>query len=94
MPYTNTEPSLPFVAGSNTSYQAAMEAVPGSARKVDRLRALYLQFGPLSDPEVEALTQWPRSSICSTRNHLKDELVREGVSKSKYGKNCDRWRLA
>lgn len=94
MPWTATEPSLPFAPGSHTSLKAALSAVEAAPRKRAQLRALYEAHGALSDPEVEMLTGWPRSTICSVRASLMHKLVKDGTAKSKWGKDCDRWRLA
>jgi hypothetical protein len=92
MPYTDD--GLPFAPRSHTSWKAAIDAAPRHARKRDRLLALYAEYGALSDPEVEVLTGWPRSTICSVRNGISLKLVKDGTAKSQYGKACDRWRLA
>lgn len=94
MPYTDTQPALPFRAGSQTSYRAAMSARPSQVRKMDRLRELYAARGPMSDPLVSALTGWPRSTVCPVRNAIKAELVKDGWGYSQYGRACQMWRLA
>lgn len=91
--YPHARETLPYAPKSHTSYKAAQDAAPGQARKKDRLRELYRTHGALSDPEVEVLMNWPRSTVCSVRNSIKHELIRDGVKLSPYGKECDRYRL-
>lgn len=85
--------SVPFAKGSHTSWKSAQAVKPGRELKIAKLRALY-QGGSYSDHEIHALTGWPISSVCSLRNALKLELVKDGTVIGPYGLPNDRWKLS
>jgi len=92
MPHTDA--GLPFAPNSHTSYKAALHAEPGrELKKAKYLRCLQ-EYGPLSDHQAAELLRLPLSSICSIRNGVRAQLVKNGTGTSPYGRTVDLWRLA
>jgi hypothetical protein len=89
--------TFPFARRSHTSWKSA-KAVEPSARadKTRRYLRLLAEHGDLTDPEVVALTGWPRSSVCSIRFAVEQALLvtRTGQERpSPYGRMCGAYRL-
>lgn len=99
MPFTDTQPALPW-SGKNpttrhTSHQAAVSASETRVYK----SAVYLQWlrrvGRGSDWQAADDLGWPLSSICSIRNGLVDrgQVEVAGEILGKYGKRTALWRV-
>jgi hypothetical protein len=90
-------PAFPFAPGSHTSWKAARSIEPSArAEKTRRYLRLLAEHGSLTDPEVTALTGWPRSSVCSIRFAVEQALLvtRTGEERlSPYGRMCGAYRL-
>lgn len=67
MPYSPTNPTLPFAAGSDTSYAAAVKAAPTRGYHTWRYLALLFDHGEKSDQEAAEILELPVSSINSIR---------------------------
>jgi hypothetical protein len=95
MPFT--QEGLPFVAGSHQSWKSARRVdLSDRATKTRRYLELLAEHGTLTDPEVVALTNWPRSSICSIRFAVEQALLVEKSGKerpSPYQRACAAYRL-
>lgn len=68
MGFTPTNPSLPFAAGSETSFSAAVAAAPTRGYHTWRYLELLFDHGERSDQEAAAILGLPVSSINSIRN--------------------------
>lgn len=88
---------FPFAIGSHTSFKAACAVDRiDRASKTWRYLDLLAEHGTLTDPEVSALTGWPRSSICSIRFAVENaQLVAKSGEqrRSQYGRACEAYRL-
>jgi len=96
VPYTDTQPPLPWngetVTSRHTSHQAAVSASKTRVYK----SALYLQWlrrvGRGSDHDASDQLGWPLSSINSIRNGLGKAIEPAGITVGKYGKKVALWR--
>jgi len=98
MPWTDSQPPLPWSGKTPTSrhcsHQAAVSAASTRVYKSQRyLDWLRLQ-GRLSDHQAADDLGWPLSSICSIRNGLFDRGLIEvaGTIEGKYGKRVTLWK--
>jgi len=98
MPYTDTQPSLPWQGKATTSRHTSHEAaVSASATRVQK-RAKYLswlrQVGMATDWGAAEHFNWPLSSICSIRNGLVDlgMVAAAGTCDGKHGKKVTLWQ--
>lgn len=85
-------PVAPFARGSHTSWKSAKSfTLADRQTKVRRYLRLLAECGGLTDPEVHALTSWPRSSICSIRSiaEAASLVCKTGdTRKSEWDKDC------
>jgi hypothetical protein len=89
------QPALAFSAPRSFTSRKAKDRIDQAGtrgEKVKRLLALY-QAGSYADFEIAQITEWPRSSICSLRACLKDELVKAELIMGNYGHLVQRWTL-
>ncbi len=98
MPYSDTQPALPF-SGKNrisrhTSYLAAKAAAPGRASKSARYLSWLRAVGVATDWRAAEHFGWPLSSICSIRNGCVDrgQVEVAGIADGRYGKKVALWR--
>lgn len=86
-----TQPSLnftvtaPFAKGSHSSWIGAVRATQGRGEKVEALRQLFRNHGPMTLNEAAHLTGWPLSSICSLKSAIEDELEPCGYDLVSWG---------
>lgn len=87
----------PFAKGSHTSWKAARAVNQiDRASKTRKYLDLLAAHGNLTDPEVVALTGWPRSSICSIRFAVEHALLVEKAGEqraSQCKRDCEAYRL-
>ena len=92
----HTQDGLPFAAGSQTSYKAAVAAAVNRKTKTARYIRLLALKRSLTDHEASTATGWPLSSICSIRNGaVSCGLVERGHEErqSPWGRDCATWVL-
>lgn len=81
MPYTRTQPPLPWHGRSplaqETSYEGALSALWTAGRKQAQLLAFLDGRGRYgaTDHEAQQYFHWPMSSVCSIRNALVDQWL-------------------
>lgn len=98
MPYTDSNPSLPFSGKTSvsrhTSHQAAVSAAASRASKSDQYLAWLREVRIATDWGTAEHFQWPLSSVCSIRNALVDKGLVEvaGITMGRYGKQVALWR--
>jgi hypothetical protein len=89
--------SQPYQRRSHTSFKAAARVDPvARGHKTREYLRLLKQHGSLTDPEVCALTSWPRSSVCSIRWSVEHALLVEKSGDerpSPWGRDCAAYRL-
>jgi len=99
MPYTATQPALPWhgktVTTRHTSHQAAVSASATRGHKSDRYLAWLASVPLATDWGAAEHFGWPLSSICSIRNGLVDRGLVEvaGTCQGRYGKTVALWRV-
>lgn len=99
MPYTDTQPSLPWSGRTPRSRQASYDAAVSAAETRQAKCALYLawlkQVGQATDHGAAEHFNWPLSSICSIRNLLMDRgmVTALGDCIGRYGKKVTIWTV-
>lgn len=98
MPYTESQPSLPWSGKTpqsrHCSQQAAVSAAATRVYKSQRYLDWLRRVGRASDHQAADDLGWPLSSICSIRNGLFDrgQIAVAGTIEGKYGKTVTLWR--
>lgn len=99
MPWTDTQPSLPWSGKTATSRhcseRAAVTAAQTRTWKMDKYLTYLDRIGRASDHQAAADLGWPLSSICSIRNGWVDKgrVEVRGTIDGKYGKKVTLWGL-
>lgn len=87
----------PYQRRSHTSFKSAARVDPiARGQKTREYLRLLATHGTLTDPEVCALTSWPRSSVCSIRYAVEHALLVEKSGEerpSPWGRECAAYRL-
>lgn len=99
MPYT--QDGLPFSGetkvAAHSSHTGAVHATKARGEKVEALRQLLRNHGPLTFNEIAAITGWPISSVCSLKSAIKHEVQEDGFDEQRWGDGTTtrrtRWRL-
>lgn len=85
------------VRARETSALAAVGNHPHRVTQNQRLRELLKDRGPfggLSDPEIQRITGWERSTICARRADVGVRSTSERWTNPKTNRTYTRWRLA
>ncbi len=77
MPYTPTNPPLPFAPSSDTSYAGAITAAPTRGYHTWRYLELLNDHGEQSDQEAAEILELPVPSINSIRNGCMPRAFRQ-----------------
>ncbi len=97
MPYTDTQPSLPWTGKTprsrQNSFRAAVSAAETRALKSDRYLAWLSVVKQATDHGAVEHFLWPLSSVCSIRNGLVDRglVTAIGDAMGRYGKRVTIW---
>lgn len=84
-------------AAKQTSALAAVANHPHRVTQNQRLSELLKergQFGGLSDPEIQKITGWERSTICARRADIGCRPTGERWTNPKTNRTYTRWRLS
>lgn len=97
MPFTDTQPALPWSGKTSTSRHCSERAAVSAATTRILKSAKYLKWlklvGKATDHGAQEYFGWPLSSICSIRNGLVDRgyVTAVGSCEGRYGKQVTIW---
>lgn len=97
MPFTDTQPPLPWSGKTpqsrHCSHEAAVTASQTRAWKSGRYLTWLQEVGRATDHGAAEHFNWPLSSICSIRNGLVDRGIVSavGTCEGRYGKKVTIW---
>jgi hypothetical protein len=97
MPYTDTQPALPWQGKTSHAKHCSHEAAVSASETRVWKSGLYLswlkQVGKATDEGADEHFGWGRSTICSVRNGLVDRglVTSIGVCKGAKGKQITIW---
>lgn len=100
MPYTDTQPSLPWqgktVTSRHCSERAAVSASQTRVWKSARYLTWLRDVRTATDWGAADHFGWPLSTVCSVRNHCVDRglVAAVGTCEGRYGKKVTLWQAA